>query len=57
MNEKTTRLVLIALLAALCCVATMVLPIPTPTGGYLNAGDSLTLPKPLTLQLHTQRWL
>ena len=39
MNEKTTRLVLIALLAALCCVATMVVPIPTPTGGYLNAGD------------------
>ncbi len=39
MNDKTTRLVFIALLAALCCVATMVIPIPTPTGGYLNAGD------------------
>ena len=31
--------VFLALLAALCCVATMVIPIPTPTGGYLNAGD------------------
>ena len=39
MNDKTTRLVFLALLAALCCVATMVIPIPTPTGGYLNAGD------------------
>ena len=39
MNDKTTRLVFLSLLAALCCVATMVIPIPTPTGGYLNAGD------------------
>lgn len=39
MQDKTARLVYLALLAALCCVATMVIPIPTPTGGYLNAGD------------------
>ena len=39
MHSKTAKLVYIALLAALCCVATMVIPIPTPTGGYLNAGD------------------
>ena len=39
MKDHTTRVVFLALLAALCCVATMVIPIPTPTGGYLNAGD------------------
>lgn len=39
MKDKTKRIVYLALLAALCCVATMVIPIPTPTGGYLNAGD------------------
>ena len=39
MHSKTAKLVYIALLAALCCVATMAIPIPTPMGGYLNAGD------------------
>lgn len=39
MNPKLRILVYTALLTALCCVATMVIPIPTPTGGYLNAGD------------------
>ena len=39
MQNKTRKIVFLALLAALCCVATMVIPIPTPTGGYLNAGD------------------
>lgn len=43
MNDKTTRLVFLALMAALCCVATMVIPIPTPTGGYLNAGDIIVV--------------
>lgn len=39
MNQKLRILIYTALLTALCCVATMVIPIPTPTGGYLNAGD------------------
>ena len=32
-----------ALFAALCCVATMVLVIPSPTGGYMNLGDTIVL--------------
>lgn len=39
MDRHVKLLVYLSLLAALCCVATMVIPIPTPTGGYLNAGD------------------
>lgn len=39
MQTKTGKIVFLSLLAALCCVATMVIPIPTPAGGYLNAGD------------------
>ena len=39
MKDKTRRIVFLALLAALTCVATMAIPVPTPTGGYLNAGD------------------
>lgn len=39
MNQKLRVLVYTSMLAALCCVATLVIPIPTPTGGYLNAGD------------------
>lgn len=39
--EKNTarRLVLAALLAALCCVGTMVLQFPLPGSGYANLGD------------------
>lgn len=37
------KLVYSALFAALCCVATMVIRIPTPTGGYVNAGDAIVL--------------
>ena len=39
MHRKEKLLVYLALLTALCTVATMAIPIPTPTGGYLNAGD------------------
>ena len=37
------RLVLTGLFAALGCVATMVLQIPSPTGGYMNLGDAVVL--------------
>lgn len=43
MNTKLHRLILAALFAALGCVATMVIRIPSPVGGYLNAGDAIVL--------------
>ncbi|MGM9551501.1 MAG: ECF transporter S component [Clostridia bacterium] len=43
MNSKTKKLVMAALFAALACVATMVIKIPTPTKGYLNLGDCIVL--------------
>ena len=39
MDRNVKLLVHLALLTALCTVATMAIPIPTLTGGYLNAGD------------------
>ena len=43
MMNKTKKMVLSALLAALGCVATMVLMVPSPTGGYMNLGDAVVL--------------
>lgn len=44
MNDKKIRkLVFTALLAALTCVATMVIQIPAPVSGYVNLGDCLVL--------------
>ena len=42
-NKKIQTLVLTALLAALTCVATMVIQIPSPTGGFFNLGDCVVL--------------
>ena len=43
-SNKTLRIVLTALMAAMACVATMVIKIPIPaTGGYINLGDSIVL--------------
>ena len=40
-TKKTLKLVMAALLAAMTCVATMVIKIPiAATGGYINLGDS-----------------
>lgn len=41
--EKTERLVLAALFAALSCTATMVIQIPSPMSGYVNLGDCFVL--------------
>ena len=41
LNTKT--LVIASLLAALCCVATMVIRIPSPTSGYMNLGDTVVI--------------
>ena len=38
-DTKTRKLVLAALFAALCCVLTMVIQIPSPMNGYVNLGD------------------
>lgn len=42
-DKKIRRLVVSALMAALVCVATMVIRIPTPTNGYVNLGDCFVL--------------
>lgn len=41
-KKKLRRLVLAALFAALCCVATMLIPIPS-FKGYINLGDAVVL--------------
>ncbi len=41
--NKTRKLVFSALFAALACVATMVIKIPSPLSGYINLGDSVVL--------------
>jgi len=45
MKEKnaTQKIVMAALLAALTCVATMIIKIPSPMKGYLNLGDCVVL--------------
>ncbi len=40
---KTKKLVIAAMFAALTCVATMIIRIPTPMNGYLNLGDAVVL--------------
>lgn len=42
-NHKLRRLTVAAVLAALTCVATMVIQIPSPLGGYFNLGDGVVL--------------
>lgn len=43
METKTKKLVTAALFAALACVATMIIKIPSPLKGYLNIGDCIVL--------------
>ena len=44
-NQKNTtrNIVIAALLAALVCVATMLIKVPSPLKGYLNLGDGIVL--------------
>ena len=42
-DAKIRKLVMSSLLAALVFVATMVIRIPSPTGGYVNLGDCFVL--------------
>lgn len=41
--SKTKLLVSTALFAALGCAATMAVKVPSPTGGYMNLGDTVVL--------------
>ena len=43
MNTRTKKIVMAAMLAALACVATMIITIPSPLKGYLNLGDCIVL--------------
>lgn len=43
MVNKTKKTVFSALFAALVCVATMIIKIPSPLSGYINLGDSVVL--------------
>ena len=43
MNTKTKKLVLAALMAALTCIATMIIKVPSPLKGYINPGDGFVL--------------
>lgn len=42
-SKKLKKLVLSALLAAMTCIATMIIKIPTPTLGYIHLGDGFVL--------------
>jgi len=43
MYTKTKRVVVSAMLAAVICVATMIIKIPSPLKGYINLGDCFVL--------------
>ena len=44
MDLKLKKIIMTALLAALACVATMSIRIPTPgTGGYIHPGDAIVI--------------
>ncbi len=42
-NNVTQKIVIAAMLAALVCIATMMIRIPSPLKGYLNLGDGVVL--------------
>ncbi len=42
-TTRTKKIVMASLLAALACVATMVIKIPSPLQGYINLGDCVVL--------------
>ena len=43
MNSKIKKIVLSALMAAMVCIATMMIKIPSPMKGYINLGDCVVL--------------
>ncbi|MBO5454816.1 MAG: ECF transporter S component [Clostridia bacterium] len=43
MKTRTQKIVMASMLAALTCVATMIIKIPSPVKGYINLGDCVVL--------------
>ncbi len=43
MNSKTKQTVVSALMAAIVCITTMIIKIPSPLKGYMNLGDCTVL--------------
>ena len=43
MSPKIKKIVVAALLAALTCISTMIIKIPSPLKGYINLGDCIVL--------------
>lgn len=43
MKTNTQKIVKASMLAALCCIATMIIKIPSPLKGYINLGDPVVL--------------
>ena len=43
MRSNTKKIVITALMAAMTCVATMIIKIPSPMQGYINLGDCIVL--------------
>lgn len=43
MKTRTQKIVQAALIVALCCVATIIIKIPSPLKGYINLGDCVVL--------------
>ncbi len=43
MKMSTQKIVTASLFAALCCVATMIIKMPSPLKGYINLGDCVVL--------------
>lgn len=41
--DRTKKIILSALFAALTCVGTMIIKVPTPTMGYIHPGDGFVL--------------
>ena len=43
MKSRTGKIIITSMLAALVCVATMIIKIPSPLNGYINLGDCIVL--------------
>ena len=43
MKKQVKQIVMTALFMALCCTATMVIHVPSPTQGFVNLGDCMVL--------------
>ena len=43
MTKHTKKIIISSMFAALCCVATMIIKIPSPLKGYINLGDAIVL--------------